>query len=58
MADPLDLSFQLLQVAGTTLGRGIAAVQQTVDTGLFDPLLLGKLNQGIEVTVVGMDPAV
>ena len=46
------------QVAGAALGRGVAAIQQAVDKDVGQPLLFGQLDQGIEVGVVGVDPAV
>lgn len=51
-ADLLDCGQQLLHVTGARLGVRITAITKEVDEDLGDPVLLGGLEQGIQMRLL------
>lgn len=53
-AELFKLADKLLHVSGTRLGIGITAVTEEVDVHLGDLVLLGSLQQGVQVVLLGV----
>jgi hypothetical protein len=53
-AELVELADKLLHVSGTRLGVGVAAVAEEVDVHLGNLVLLGRLQQSVQVVLLGV----